>query len=67
MIVTFFEVNTNHIPSIVFKISVISHVRSTSKMSDISTLSMKYFWCLPKKRKLFLLFNIFCQVEITEN
>ena len=67
MIVTFFDVNTNYIPSIVFKIFVISQVRSTSKMSDISTHSMKYFWYLPKKRKLFFLFTIFCQVEITEN
>ena len=47
----FFEVNTKYISSNALKISLISRVRSTNEIADISTHEMKYIWYLPKKGK----------------
>ena len=58
----FFEVNTKYISSNVSKISVISRVRSTSEIADISTHERKYFWYLPKKKSNFF-FYFFCKGE----
>ena len=54
----FVEVNTKYISSNVLKISVISRVRSTSKIADICNTRDEIFFVFTKKVNFLFIFSV---------